>query len=129
MLWLAVGTSCLVAGSALNAQPTHKHDGTYYGKRSLTKGTPSKMCPAEDSVSVVIEGNLLTFTDSALQKFVEPFQPRPDGSFGEIYVNARGGRATVAYQGRIVGDVIEADVTNYLSNPPCEYRWHLKKGR
>jgi hypothetical protein len=25
--------------------------------------------------------------------------------------------------GRIIGDVIEADV----NNPPCEYHWHLKK--
>jgi hypothetical protein len=86
------------------------------------------MCPAEDTVSVTIEGNLLTFTDSALKKLVEPFQPRPDGSFGEIYINAGGGGATVEYYGRIVGDVIEADVINHLTAPPCEYRWNLKKG-
>ncbi|MBS0452603.1 MAG: hypothetical protein JSS14_14970 [Proteobacteria bacterium] len=129
MLSLAFGMSCLVAGSVLSAQPAHKYDGVYYGKRVLTKGTPSRICPAEDDVSVAIEGNLLTFTDSALKKFVEPFQPRPDGSFGEIYIQARGGGATVEYHGRVVGDIIEADVVNYLTYPPCEYRWRLKKGR
>jgi hypothetical protein len=29
----------------------------------------------------------------------------------------------VIYNGRIIGDVIDADTTN----PPCEYHWHLKK--
>lgn len=94
----------------------------------MTKGNVSAMCPAEDRVSVTIKGNVLTFTDSALKKFVEPFYPRPDGSFGEIYVNARGGAATVEYYGRIVGDSIEADVVNHQTSPPCEYPWRLKKG-
>jgi hypothetical protein len=29
----------------------------------------------------------------------------------------------VSMQGRITGDVLDADV----SNPPCEHHWHLKK--
>lgn len=127
MLALALGLTCLAAESALAAEPTRKYDGVYSGTRSLTKGTASAMCPAEDAVTVSIEGGLLTFTDSTTRKFVEPFQARPDGSFGEIYVNARGGRATVEYHGRIVGNSIDVDVTNYQTNPPCEYHWHLEK--
>jgi hypothetical protein len=126
MLSLAFGMTCLVAGSALGAEPEHKYDGIYYGKRSLIKGTASAMCPAEDSVSLTIKGNSMTFTDSALKKFTEPFEPHPDGSFSRIYIDAGG--AAVEYLGHIVGDIIDAEVTNYLTSPPCVYRWHLKKG-
>ena len=111
---------CLVAGiPALGAE--HTFDGVYSGKRVLTKGSASSMCPAADDVSVTIHGETLTFTNSALKKFTEPFFPGSDGSFGETYTDEGG--AVVHYHGRIVGDIIEADVTN----PPCEYHWHLKK--
>src|SRR6516165_9903263 len=68
-----------------------------------------------------LHGETLTFTNSALKKFTQPFYPGPDGSFGQTYTD-EGGRA-VHYHGRIVGDVIDADA----ENPPCEYHWHLKK--
>lgn len=126
--WAAIGMACLVAGSAFGAEPAHKYDGTYHGKRSLTKGKPSAMCPPEDDVSITIEGNVLTFTTSNLKKYVDPFYPRADGSFGQIFVDAPGGAAAVEYYGRVVGDVIEADVINHLTTPPCEYWWRLKKG-
>ena len=68
------GMICLVAGiPALGAE--HTFDGVYSGRRVLTKGSASSMCPAEDDVSVTIHGETLTFTDSALQKFTEPFFP------------------------------------------------------
>ena len=65
MLPLIFGIICLVAGSALSAEPEHKYDGVYTGKRSLTKGTASATCPAEDDVSFTISGETLTFTNSA----------------------------------------------------------------
>ena len=64
---------------------------------------------------------MLTFTNSSLKKFTQPFYPGPDGSFGQTYTDV-GGRA-VHYHGRIVGDVIDANA----ENPPCEYHWHLTK--
>jgi hypothetical protein len=115
------GLICLVAGPALGAEHEHKYDGVYTGKRSLTKGTASTTCPAEDDVSVTIDGETLTFTNSALKKYVMPFDPGPDGSFGQTHTDESGG--VVHYHGRITGDVIEADV----ENPDCEYHWHLKK--
>jgi len=51
-----------------------------------------------------------------------PFDPGPDGSFGQTHVDAGG--SVVRYHGRIIGDVMDANV----ENPPCEYHWHLKKG-
>ena len=70
----ALGFCLAVAGSpALGAE--HSFDGVYSGKRVLTKGSASALCPAEDHVSVTIHGETLTFTDSALQKFTEPFFP------------------------------------------------------
>ena len=81
---------CLVAGSALSAEPTHKYDGVYTGKKSLTKGTPSKTCPAEDDVSVTITGETLAWTDSAYKNFTQSFDPGPDGSFGETHTHAGG---------------------------------------
>ena len=112
---------CLVAGSALSAEPEHKYDGVFTGKRSLTKGTASSTCPAEADVSVTIHGETLTFTNSALKKYTMPFDPSPDRSFGQTHTDDSGG--IVHYHGRITGDVIEADV----ENPDCKYHWHLKK--
>jgi hypothetical protein len=122
MLSLIFGMICLVAGPALSAEPEHKYDGVYTGKRSLTKGTASTTCPAEDDVSVTITGETLTFTNSALKKYTMPFDPGPDGSFGQTHTDEGG--SVVHYHGRIVGDVMDANV----ENPPCEYHWHLKKG-
>lgn len=119
-LAVASGLSLAVAATpALGAE--HGFDGVYSGKRVLTKGDAGPTCPAEDGVSVTIHGDTLTFTNSALKKFTQPFYPGQDGLFGETYTDEGG--AIVRYHGRIVGDVIDADV----SNPPCEYHWHLKK--
>jgi hypothetical protein len=111
----------LVAVPAPSAEPEHKYDGVYTGKRSLTKGTVSTTCPAEDDVSVTIFGETLTFTNSTLKKYTMHFDPSPDGSFGETHVDAGGSFAH--YHGRIIGDIIGADA----QNPDCEYHWHLKK--
>src|SRR5215471_12676436 len=120
-LALALGLCLAVAGSpALGAE--HTFDGVYSGKRVLTKGEAGSRCPAEDDVSVTIHGETLTFTNSALKNFLQPFFPGQDGSFGQTYTDAGG--AAVHYHGRIVGDVMDVDVTN----PPCEHHWHLKKG-
>jgi hypothetical protein len=121
----ATSGPCLaVAGiSALGAE--HNFDGVYTtGKRSLTKGAAGSNCPAEDNVSVTIHGETLTFTNSAYKNHTENFHPAWDGSFGYNLI-VRG--EVVIYNGRIVGDVIDADVTNNTANPPCEYHWHLKK--
>jgi len=84
----------------------------------LTKGS----CPAAaDDVSVTIHGETLTFTNSALKKFVIGFFVSQDGSFDEIHTDVDG--TAVHVVGRITGDIIEADV----NNPPCEHHWHLKK--
>jgi hypothetical protein len=122
MLSLIFGMFCIVAGPALSAKPEHKYDGVCTGKRSLTKGTASATCPAEDDVSVTITGETLTFTNSALKKHLMPFIPGPHGSFGQTHTDVGG--AVVHYHGRIIGDVMDADV----ENPPCECHWHLKKG-
>jgi hypothetical protein len=111
-------TICLVAGPSLGAE--HRFDGVYAGKRSLVKGSGPD-CPAADDVSVTIHGETLTFTHSVLKNVAEPFYPAPDGSFGETYTDEGGD--IVRYHGRIVGDVIDVDVTN----SSCEYHWRLKK--
>jgi hypothetical protein len=112
----AVGLCLAIAGSpALGAE--HPFDGTYSGQRVLTKGS----CAAADDVSVTIQDETLTFTNSALKKFVMGFFVRQDGSFDQIDTDVDGDRVHVV--GRIPGDIIEADV----DNPPCEYHWHLKK--
>jgi hypothetical protein len=112
-LWLGV------AGiSAVGAE--HNFDGVYTGKRSLTKGAAGPNCPAEDNVSITIQGETLTFTNSAYKNRTQKFRPAPDGAFGyNLILQGK----VVIYNGRIIGDVIDGDVTN----PPCEYHWHLKK--
>jgi hypothetical protein len=107
-----------VAGPAVAAGDSF--DGAYTGKRVLTKGPPEQ-CPAEESVSVAINGGVLTFTNTALQNYAMGFDPQPDGTFTETHVDA-GGRI-VEIRGRITGGVINADVTN----PPCEHHWRVEK--
>ena len=87
----------------------------------LTKGSAGPLCPAEDDVSVTIHGETLSSTNGAMRNFVVAFYPHKDGSFHQTYIGDGG--ATVDIRGRVVGNVIEADV----SNPPCEHNWHLKK--
>jgi hypothetical protein len=84
-------------------------DGTYIGKRVRTQGS-GPACPTEDDVSVTIQGGALTYTHSVLRNFVLGFDPHRDGSFSETYSDADGG--FVLIQGRIVGNVLDADVTN-----------------
>ena len=107
-----------IAGSALGVE--NKFDGVYIGERTLTKGS-GPMCPTDDNVSVNIHGETLTFTNRALQKFVMGFRPRRDGSFRQNHVHKGG--AFVNIKGRVIGDLIEADVIN----PPCEHHWRLRK--
>jgi hypothetical protein len=122
-LLVAAFVLCLAVSEIPAPAAEHTLDGVYTGKRTLVKGTAGPSCPAEDDVSATIHGATLTFTDSELKKFDISFYPSPDGSFGETYQ----GGDTVNIRGRITGDVIEAEVTDYGSDPPCEHHWQLKK--
>jgi hypothetical protein len=112
LIGLAVAEPALSAGNAF--------DGVYTGRRVLTKGS-GRACPAEDNVSVTIRGGALTATGSAFRNFSIGFHPHRDGSFRQISTGNRG--ASVVIQGRVVGDVLDADITN----GPCEHHWHLTK--
>jgi hypothetical protein len=115
---------CLVVAGIPAVAAEHTFDGVYFGIRVLIKGS-GPMCPAKDNVSVTIHGQTLIFTNSALKKFAITFGPNHDGSFSDVYTDQGGD--TVNIRGRVSGDVIEADVTNYATNLPCEHHWHLKK--
>jgi hypothetical protein len=57
--------------------------------------------PAEDPVSVTINGEALAFTNSILKNYTMLFDPSPDGSFGQTHTDESGG--VVHYRGRING--------------------------
>jgi hypothetical protein len=114
---------CGVAGLAIAgpiAMAEGSYDGEYVGKRVLTNG-PANYCPAEDNVSVTIHGRTLTFTNSAVQNYVIPFDPKRDGTFDETHINVGG--EIVGIQGRIAGRALDAEV----NNPPCLHHWWLDK--
>jgi hypothetical protein len=115
MAGLCCALSLAVAGPTMGADT---FDGVYTGRRVLTKGSTQQCVPSEN-VSVTIQGEALTFTDSALRKFAIGFNPHPDGSFGLISTAISGG--SVLIRGRVVAGVLDADVTN----GPCEHHWHL----
>jgi AraC-like DNA-binding protein len=120
---LAVLPICMLIGLAVTEpalSAENAFDGAYTGKRVLTKG-PTPQCVSSEDVSGTIAGGALTFTDSALRNYSIGFDPHPDGSFGEISTGSGG--TGVLIQGRIVGGVPDADV----SNGPCEHHWHLTK--
>jgi hypothetical protein len=108
------------AGLSLAAETTF--DGVYTGDRVLTKGTASS-CPKQEDLSVTIQRETLRFTHSRLQNFALGFHPHQDGSFSHIYQDVGG--SSVLIQGRIIGDLLDADV----SDNTCEHHWHLKKDR
>jgi hypothetical protein len=116
LMALGLCAMIVVTATALGADSTF--DGVYTGKRVLTKGS-NQTCPTEDNVSVTIRGEALTFTNSRLHNFTIGFEPHPDGSFDQISAGDQG--AFVSIQGRIVGDVIEADVADSV----CEHHWHV----
>ena len=111
---------CIAAAAIPALGAEHTFDGVYSGEKSADRRLGS-YCPAEDDVSVIIYGEMLSFTDSALRKFRVGFYPGQDGSFGEISVGE--GDNAVQIRGRLVGDIIDADVTNGA----CKHHWHLKK--
>jgi hypothetical protein len=117
--WSRCCVICLfVAGPALGAD---NFDGTYTCKRVLTKGA-DQTCPTEDDVSVSIQGEALKFTNSKVRGYIIGFEAHPDGSFREVSSDIGG--ATVSIEGRIVGDVLDAEVTT----PTCQHHWHMKRG-
>ena len=69
------GVMCLVAGLALAAD--HSLDGTYAGKRVLTKGSAGPTCPAEEDVSVTVHGETLRFANGVLRALLKLFIPLP----------------------------------------------------
>ena len=112
------GIICLTGlGSGLAADT---FDGVYTGRR-VSKGGPSSECAAEVKVSVVIRSDTLKFTVGDRPSIVIGFSPRPDGSFRLMSAGIAG--PAVFINGRIIGDVIDADVTN----APCEFHWQLTK--
>jgi hypothetical protein len=119
MYLVVCSLACLVITTPV-ALANASYDGQYTGKRVLTNG-PADSCPAEDDVSVTIQGDVLSFTNSELKDYGLPFNPEPDGTFTVDHMDASGG--IVEIQGRVVGGVLDADV----NNPPCEHHWSLEK--
>jgi hypothetical protein len=113
--------ACLAA-AVPTVEAADTMDGVYSGKRLLAKG-PVPPCVAEMDASATIHGNTLTLTlaNGELRNFPINFNPRPDGSFGEIYSDAGG--FTVLIHGRLADGAIDADATSST----CMYHWHLKK--
>jgi len=61
MLLVMCGVAWVAVGAAASAAED-KYDGIYIGKRSLVKG-PSQ-CLAEESVTIIIKGDTVSFADS-----------------------------------------------------------------
>ena len=96
------------------------YDGTYTGERVLTKGDPA-VCIAKDPVSVVVHGEMLTFSNSKAKDYTITFAPRTDGSFGQLSANISG--LVVHLEGQFGAGVLDSDV----SSAACKHHWHLEK--
>jgi hypothetical protein len=108
------------AGPALGA--TISYDGTYSGERSPTiAGTPS--CAGQESVTVIVTGSALKFTNSEWRDIPFKFNPEPDGSFSGVLDDPAG--HVVGIRGKATGTAIDVDVFNYGKG--CEHQWHLEK--
>jgi hypothetical protein len=76
---------------------------------------------------VTVHSETLTLTSGVLKNFAHPFYPDSDGSFGETYSDVGGATVHLHYHGRVIGEVMDADFTDYATDPPCEYHRHLRK--
>jgi hypothetical protein len=110
----------VIAGPALGA--TNSYDGTYSGERSLTNGV-APFCARQESVTVIITGSTLKFTNSEWRDVPMRFTPRPDGAFGGSFEDPGG--HVVDVSGEATGTAIDADVLNYGNG--CGHHWHLEK--
>jgi hypothetical protein len=119
MTRIVVAIAALVLGAAAPNLGARNFDGTYTGKRVLTKSVAG--CAAEPDVSATISGQTLEATSSGVRDFAIGFVPRSDGSFRMKATSVAGGKALI--KGRIAGDVIDADVIT----GPCRYHWHLTR--
>ena len=115
------GTLWAIAGPSMAAGGPY--DGTYQGKRVRVDG-PAELCPAEDDISVTINGTTLKFTNSRYQDYDLDLEPDKDGSFDKTTI-AEG--TIVLIKGRITGGTLDADVQNFASDNKCKYHWHLTK--
>ena len=116
-LWVRGAAVLAIAEPAVAAGESF--DGSYIGRRTLTKGPAQR--PTDESVSVIIHGGVLIFTNSQLQNYAIAADIQPDGTFTDTHVDIGGD--VVEIQGRITGGVLNADV----SNPPCQHHWRLEK--
>jgi hypothetical protein len=97
-------------------------DGAYSGEQSLTNGA-TPFCAGQESVTVVITGSTVKFTNSEWRDLPMRFDPRPDGSFGGAFEDPSG--HVVDVRGEATGTALDADVLNYDSG--CGHHWHLMK--
>jgi hypothetical protein len=112
-------TACIaLAVPALGAE--NSFDGTYTGERVLTAGDPAA-CVAKDAASATIQGDKLTFTNSAVKDYTIGFSPRADGAFVQLSANISG--VVVDIRGQIGAGVLDADVTS----ASCAHHWNLEK--
>jgi hypothetical protein len=82
-------------------------------------------CAGRESVTVIITGSTLKFTNSEWRDLPLRFDPKPDGSFGGALEDPGG--HVVDVRGEVTGTAIDADVLNYGNG--CEHHWHLDKNR
>src|SRR5262245_41215873 len=94
-----------------------ENEGNCTGKRELMKGSEQICGPTEENVSVSIRGNQLAFNRKGLQATIL-FVPDPDGSFTGTFQDMAW-EGTVLLRGRIVGNIIAADVRTQ----GCVYAW------
>jgi len=115
------GTLWAIAGQSWGAGGPF--DGTYKGKKLRIDGT-AEMCPAEEDVSVTINGSTSKFTDGRYRDYEIPLAVDKGGSLDKTQIFEG---TIVSIKGRITGDTLDADVQDFASDYKCKYHWHLTK--
>jgi hypothetical protein len=78
---------------------------------------------AKDTVSIVIHGDALRFTNSRVKDHTISFSPQADGSFDVLSADISG--VVVTIRGQVGAGVLDADVVSAY----CTNHWHLEKPR
>jgi hypothetical protein len=86
----------------LGVASANSHDATYSGERILTNGA-TPYCVGPESVTAVITGSMLKFTNSEWRDLPMQFDPRLGGSLGGAFEDPSG--YVVIVRGEVSYDV------------------------
>jgi len=123
-LLLLVGAAICFALVGTRAPASSPFDGVYSGDQTTTRGgAGSVICPNGPTTSITVSDGRFTAVYNSQNHIGVNLEIAADGSFSGTQRYGGGGGTMARVNGRITGNVLEADITGNT----CAYHLSLKK--